>query len=175
MSKTPYTVKMKVLGTEYGITLNHLKGADIDTALKVMNAGTGEKTNITSILKKLVAININLIAQALTPEQATEAVYEVLDLPTMLAILPLAIDQEVSREEVADWLSRADEEEGLSLFGASTWLAEAGVGSRIVVVEDPKFTLLVFRLLRGVATEAEVKVIMERVAEVVRKKAPTTK
>jgi hypothetical protein len=165
MSKTPYAVTKKILGKEYNIVLNHLVGARIDAALRKMNAGTGEKTTITGILKKLVAININLIAQVLTPENATEAVYEVLDISTLLTILPLAIQEPVTEADVADWLDNADAEDGLDLFGASLWLTDAGVGARIVVVADPKFTLLVFRLLRGVATEAEIKSIMDRVTQ----------
>lgn len=166
MSDSPYAVERKILGKTYSIKLTHRIGANVDLALKKQASITGIKTNFTTILKSLVETTVNLVGQILTPEEATQAVYDVLDLDNIYMLLPMVIEQEITADDIDHWLANADKEDGINLFTLATWLAEAAVQARIVVVNDPKLTLLIFRLLRGVATEAdkaELLAVMERV------------
>ena len=165
MSDSPYAVERKILGKTYSIKLTHRVGATVDRVLKKLASETGLTSNFTTILKSLVEVTVNLVGQILTTEQATQAVYNVLDLDTIYTLLPMVIEQDITENDIDEWLAHADQDDGINLFTLATWLAEAAVLSRIVVVADPKLTLLIFRLLRGVATEAdkaELLVVMEK-------------
>jgi hypothetical protein len=154
MSDTPYAVERKIMGKKYSILLTHKVGAKVDLALKQRASVTGVKSNFTTLLRSLVEVTINLVGRVLTPEQATQAVYNVLDLDTIFMLLPLVIEQEIDEDDIDLWLQNA-QGEGVDLFTLATWLGEAAITANIVTVQDPKLTLLIYRLLRGVATEAD--------------------
>ena len=168
MSKV-YAVEQVILDEKYHITLNHSKIRRIDRALKKMNAGLGVSTNGGSILQALAVIMYNAGLEKISNEDAIQGILTILDTDTMFTMLPIMIDEKITEEDIEKWLlEEEDDDKRLSQFMVATWFSEAALCAgvvRLATVDgsklDPKTPLVVIRILRGVASKADIEYLQK--------------